>query len=176
MVEVQTSRGLNEYEIHDVLRNERRARTLKYLKRERGTVTLRELAEALATAETGETPPPRNVRESVYNSLHQTHLPKLDDLGIVAYERNRKTVELRAGARQVDLYMEVVPEHGITWAAYYWALGVLSVVVVGLAAVGVPVFAAVGTGAWAVGFLVLLALSMFYQLRDRRRLRFNNLW
>ena len=168
MLGLSTTQELAEHEIHDVLRNERRTRTLRYLQRERRTVTLRELAEALASAETGESPPPRNVRESVYNSLHQTHLPKLDGLGIVDYESDRKLIHLCAAARQVELYMEVVPDHGVTWATYYRTLGVLSLVVVGLAGFGVPAFAALPAVAWVGGFLALFALSALYQLHERQ--------
>jgi hypothetical protein len=170
MIEEHAGGPLSEHEIHDILRNERRARTLRYLRDERRTVTLRELAEALASAETGESPPPRNIRESVYNSLHQTHLPKLDELGIVEYESDRKLIHLCAAARQVELYMEVVPDHGVTWATYYRTLGVLSLAVVGLAGVGVPAFGALPAVAWVGGFLALFALSALYQSHDRRRL------
>lgn len=168
MLGQQTGGALSEHEIHDVLRNERRTRTLRYLRRERRTVTLRELAEALASAETGESPPPRNIRESVYNSLHQTHLPKLDGLNIVEYESNRKLIHLCAAAKQVELYMEVVPDHGVTWATYYRTLGMLSLVVMGLAGLGVPAFGAVSTVAWAGGFLALFVLSALFQLHDRQ--------
>lgn len=167
MSELQTGNALSEREIHDVLRNERRTQTLRYLQRERRTVTLRELAEALASTETGESPAPRNVRESVYNSLHQTHLPKLDGLNIVEYESNRKLIHLCEAARQVELYMEVVPDHGVTWATYYRTLGVLSLVVVGLAGFGVPAFVMVPVVAWVGGFLALFVLSALFQFHDR---------
>lgn len=100
--------GIPETEIHDLLRNERRRRTLKNLQRTVGTTTLRDLAERIAEEETGESPPPKNIRNSVYNSLHQTHLPKLHRRGIVEYESDRKTVRLTEEARSVDVYMEVV--------------------------------------------------------------------
>jgi hypothetical protein len=168
MLGLHTRQALSEHEIHDVLRNERRTRALRYLKRKRRTVTLRELAEALASAETGESPPPRNVRESVYNSLHQTHLPKLDRLGIVEYESDRKLIHLCEAAKQVELYMEVIPEHGVTWATYYRALGVLSLVVLLLAGFGVPAFGALPAVAWAGSFLVLFVLSALFQSHDRQ--------
>jgi hypothetical protein len=77
---------LDEGDIHDVLRNERRRHTLELLRDNGETSSVRDLSEEVAALETGESPPPRNIRQSVYVSLHQTHLPKLDDLGIAVYD------------------------------------------------------------------------------------------
>lgn len=48
-----------------------------------GTLTARELSERIIAEETGESPPPRNIRQSAYVELHETQLLKLDDLEIV---------------------------------------------------------------------------------------------
>lgn len=117
---------LEEEQIHDVLSNERRKRTLELLKNETGVVELRTLSEWIAEAESGESPPPKKVRQSVYNSLHQTHLPKLDRHGIIEYDDDRKTISLRSKARTVDLYMEVLTPYGITWSTYYRTMAVVS--------------------------------------------------
>ena len=159
----QMESTIHEHEIHDVLRNERRVHTLKYLNEFEGTVSLRELSEEIARWETGESPPPRNIRESVYNSLHQTHLPKLDRLGVVDYDRDRKQLRLLEPAEQVDLYMEVTTEQEVTWATYYRTVGVIALVVVALADVGLAAFAAVPAAGWAVGFLGVFAVSMLYR-------------
>lgn len=159
----QMESTIREHEIHDVLRNERRVHTLKYLNEFEGTVSLRELSEEIARRETGESPPPRNIRESVYNSLHQTHLPKLDRLGVVDYDRDRKQLRLLEPAEQVDLYMEVTTEQEVTWATYYRTVGVIALVVVVLADIGLAAFVAVPAAAWAVAFLGVFAASMLYQ-------------
>lgn len=99
------NRSLDVGDIHDVLRNDRRREVLSELKANSGEATIRELSERIASAETGEDPPPRNVRQSVYVSLHQTHLPKLDELGIVDYDTDGKTVKLRSEAEAVREYM-----------------------------------------------------------------------
>ena len=155
--------SIHEHEIHDVLRNERRVHTLNYLDDFEGAVSLRELSEEIAHRETGQSPPPRNIRESVYNSLHQTHLPKLDRLGVLAYDRDRKRIRLLEPAEQFDLYMEVTGEEEVTWATYYRTVGIVALLVLALAEAGLPAFAAVSTAIWAVGFLGVFALSMLYQ-------------
>lgn len=160
--------SIEETDIHDVLRNERRRRTIEHLRTEPGTVTLRELSEAIAEAETGQSPPPRNIRESVYNSLHQTHLPKLDSLGVVRYDSDRKHITIDGRARDVDLYMEVVTKYGITWGEYYRGLGVLALCTVVAVEVGVPLLVDVGALLVASTFLAVIGASILYQFWTHR--------
>ena len=77
---------LEAVEIHDVLSNERRQMVIDRLRESEGTLSARDLSEFIAERETGESPPPRNIRQSAYVSLHQTHLPKLDELGLVVLD------------------------------------------------------------------------------------------
>ncbi|ELZ43238.1 hypothetical protein C471_01122 [Halorubrum saccharovorum DSM 1137] len=155
---------LPETEIHDLLRNERRRQVIKHLQDTVGATTLREVAEAIAEHETGESPPPKGIRNSVYNSLHQTHLPKLDRRGIVEYDSGRKTIRLTEDARTVDVYMEVVTPYGITWSEYYSMLGLLSLFVIFATLVGVPVVSMVEPLLWVSLFLLAFAASLGYQL------------
>lgn len=163
---IRNELSLPETAIHDILRNDRRRHVLKYLQERGHEVGLRQLAERLAELETGESPPPSNIRNSVYVSLHQTHLPKLDDAGIVTYDRDRKLISLREPARQVDLYMEVVTRYGITWATYYRGLATLGLLVVLASELDfLPLFT---TTLWTSAFLFLIAVSATYQLWNRR--------
>ena len=160
--------AIDEGEIHDILRNWRRRMTIKELKSNAGPMTLRELAETLAAAETGESPAPRNMRNSVYNSLHQTHLPKLDEAGIIQYDSERKTISLESRAHDVGLYMEVVTQYGITWATYYRRLFSLALLTFLGSEIGVPVLADV-PGVLLVGvFFVVVAVSTVAQFWSDR--------
>lgn len=159
---------IDEREIHDILRNWRRQMVLKELKGNAGTMALRDLAENLAASESGESPPPRNVRNSVYNSLHQTHLPKLDDAGVVDYDTDRKTVSLESQARDVDLYMEVVTEYGITWATFYRRLTLLALLTLVGAEVGVPVLDSAPPLLLLGAFFVAVAASCLYEFWSER--------
>lgn len=167
--------GIPETEIHDLLRNERRRQVIKHLQDTVGKMTLGDLAENIAEHETGESPPPKNIRNSVYNSLHQTHLPKLDNRGIVEYESDRKTIRLTEEARSVDVYMEVVTPYGITWSEYYSMLGTLSLSVVLAALIEVPVLSAVDSVLWVSVFLVVFGVSIGYQLWTDRWVYLNAL-
>lgn len=90
--------AIDESGVYDLLRNERRRRGLKHLRRSLGSMSLRKLAKRIASEETGESPPPKNIKGSVDNSLHQTHLPILDRREIVNYDENRNVVSLGDGA------------------------------------------------------------------------------
>jgi hypothetical protein len=171
----RNTRQLSETDIHDLLRNDRRRQTIKCLQERGREVMLRDLAEEIAELETGESPPPRNIRDSVYISLHQNHLPKLDDAGVVEYDRDRKTIELSTSARTVDVYMEVVTKYGVSWATYYRALGTLSLFLIVLSLTGVPLVSAVKPLVVASAFLAIIAGSTLYQLWSRRWLYLNQL-
>ncbi len=131
-------------------------------------VDLRDLAEHIAVVETGESPPPRAARQSVYNSLYQTHLPKLDEMGVIDYDADRKKISLRYPARQVDLYMEIVTRYGITWTQYYRTLGVIALMTIVAANTGIVFFSEVPTLAFTSLFLAIFAVSTAYQLWSRR--------
>lgn len=165
---LHTDDYLPETDIHDILRNDRRRNVIKCLQDSGREVSLRDIAVRIAEIETGESPPPSNIRDSVYISLHQTHLPKLDSAGIVDYDSNRKTISLQKPAKQVDLYMEVVTRYGMTWATYYRALGTTSLFVVILSLIGTPLFSGVDPLLWASFFLFTIAVSGLYQLWSRR--------
>ncbi|MFW6384898.1 MAG: DUF7344 domain-containing protein [Halodesulfurarchaeum sp.] len=154
-----------ETKIHFVLSNPRRQDTLRYLARNAGRATVRELSEFIAAEETGEVPAPRRTRETVYVSLHQTHLPALDELGIIEYDRVNKEIVSLAASRDLRVYMEVVTRFGMTWDEYYRYLGIFGMLVILAGQMGVPPLAAVDPLVFAVVFLFAFAVSTIYQFR-----------
>lgn len=173
---ITSGRGsLKQTDVHDLLRNERRQKVIEYLRASVGTTTLRELAEEIAEAETDESPPPKNIRDSVYNSLHQTHLPKLDRYGIIDYDSDRKTICLDDEVRAVDIYMGLVSPLGLTWSEFYRLYGTVSLFVVLVAHIEVPLVAAIDPLLLTTVFLGGYALSMAYQLWMQRCLYLNAL-
>lgn len=166
--------NLGQEQIHDVLSNERRRQTLEILKEEQTEVELRPLTERIAEIESGESPPPRGLRQSVYSSLHQTHLPKLDDLGIVDYDKDRKRISIRPEARRVDLYMEVLTPYGITWSSYYQALGILAVLTIVADQLDVLILSGDYPLVIAGFFLLIMTVSTAYQLWSTRFIHIRN--
>lgn len=163
MAATKASTELEAVDIHDVLSNERRQMVLTLLRETGESMSARELSERIAELETGESPPPRNIRQSAYVSLHQTHLPKLDDLGILEYDQSSKTVALNDRADQVSVYMETVPKYGISWSEYYLGLAVLGMLLVAASAIGVPLVARITGVMWAILALAAIAGSAVYQ-------------
>jgi hypothetical protein len=159
---------IDESEIYDLLRNDRRRQVLQHLRRSLGSMSLRNLARRIASEETGESPPPKNIKRSVYNSLHQTHLPKLDREGVVEYDRNRKVVSLGDGARNINRYLDMTAPFGLTWGEFYRTLGTVGLLAVILSLVDVPVVSAAPPLLLASVFLAVIAVSTVLQLWRNR--------
>lgn len=163
MASADVTQELEAVEIHEVLSNERRQMILQLLREDGDTLSARELSERIAELETGESPPPRNIRQSAYVSLHQTHLPKLDELGIIDYDQSAKTVHLNERAEQVSVYMETVPKYGISWSEYYLGVSLIGLLLVVASQMGVPVIASISTVVLAGFVFLLIAASATYQ-------------
>lgn len=162
----ETDQPLDRAEIHDVLSNDRRWRVLELLA-DNNPRDLRSLADDIAAAESGESPAPREVRQSVYVTLHQNHLPKLDSLEIVEYDDTSKMVELGSRADEIDVYLEVVERGHLSWSEYYLGVVVLGLVATFASAVGTPLLAALDPLAYAGGALVTLLGSIAFQIREQ---------
>lgn len=150
-------------EVHALLSNPRRRRAIERLASDE-EVAVSDLAEAIATAESGEAPPPRPVRESVYASLQQTHLPKLDEAGVVTFDADRGRVRARAETRYVRRYLQLVGPVGLTWDDHYRVLGTLCLFGVVAASVDLPLLSLLPPLGWASLGLVAVAASTGYQL------------
>lgn len=104
--------SLTKDEIFSLLSVERRRQTLEMLRRTDHGTTLSELAEQIA-ADENDVPVDlvsSDQRKRVYIALYQSHLPKLDDAGVVEFEDNRGTVELAANAVELFPYLDLDPE------------------------------------------------------------------
>lgn len=161
---------LTECQIHQLLANDRRRAALDHLAATRGPAGVRALSTAVAEAETGRSPPPRRVRESVYTALHQ-HLPRLDACGVVHYNRERSEVWLLGGSRAVDSYADAVTRFGVPWAGVYRSLGVVALALVVAALAGLPVVSLVDPLLWASAALAVFAVATASRLwADRWRI------
>jgi hypothetical protein len=158
---------LEPAEIHDVLRNDRRRMVLERLWSNGGTEAVRDLAEEIAAAESGERPPPQNVRQSVYISLHQTHLPKLDELDIAEYDADDKQVHLDERASELAPHAGVARESDPdrSLAPVYLGVGVLGVLATAGRAFGVPLLIGLPDAIPAALLFGLVALLAAHQLR-----------
>jgi hypothetical protein len=163
----------DENEVYDILRNERRRNVLRLLTDRGDGTTIGDLADRIAEQESGESPPPGDTRQSVYVSLHQTHLPKLANLGVVDYDREERTVELQPVADEVVARLNAGTGSGTSEAVVRLVSAAFLASVVGLvlvfaAGAGVPGIAAVGGATWGAVGLVVAAAASGFAVRELR--------
>ncbi|WP_245626012.1 DUF7344 domain-containing protein [Haloparvum sedimenti] len=159
---------LPETRIHALLSNERRQATLDRLSRADDELSVSDLATFVAERESGTSPPPRDVRESVYCSLVQTHLPTLEESGVVVHDADAQTVRLAPHAEQLRVYQEVVTSFGVTWAELYRTVGIVGLCAVLGSLVGAPGLARVDPLLWTSLALVGFAAVSVYHLWSYR--------
>jgi DNA-binding transcriptional ArsR family regulator len=168
-----TESELSKDVIFSMLSNQRRRHVLHYLKRNEGPATIRDLAEQIAAWENGIEIQELNYkqRKRVYTSLHQTHLPKLDDCGIVEYNRDRGVVTLTEKVGELNVYLEVVPKNDIPWSDYYLGLAGVGLALVVAAWLDIAPFTLLPDIAYAALVTVVLGVSAgFHTLNSRRNL------
>jgi hypothetical protein len=160
-----TRESLPKSEIFDVLRNERRRLVLRYLQSHDGEVDLGALATQVAAWEYDT---PRDgisakERKRVYTTLQQSHLPKMDSVGIVAFDRERGIVRPTEYTQDMSMYLEIVPGNELAWREYYLLLGAAGCsLAIGLWASIFPLTLLSTTGWLALYALVVLGSALFH--------------
>ena len=148
-------------EVFEQLQNERRRQVIQLLKeQEDGVTTLDVLAEHIAAAENDIeiAQLSSSQRKRVYIGLYQCHLPKMDDFGVIEYDKNRGRVELQ-DTSQLDQYLEGPNNRSKRPRDLYIAVSVAAVVLVGVTGLG-PL-AIVPTVIWTlISVATLLALAV----------------
>lgn len=166
------SDGLSEEQIFDVLQNERRRYVLQYLRQNGGPVSLGDLASHVAAAEYDcefdEVSSAQ--RKRVYTTLQQSHLPRLDEAGIVEFDANEGTITTTPQTRELTVYLEIVPEGEFPWREYYLSFGAISLAVMVVLWVGVYPFTLIPPLVWGTVMAALLTASALYHTFVAREL------
>lgn len=136
----------------EILKNERRRFVLKYFEDREGPVALGDLAEHVAAKENDK--PERELtsgeRKRVYVGLYQCHLPKMNDAGIVDFNRNRGRIELGENADLLTEYLDTEESTERPWPQYY----------LGIAAVGGALFGLGQFGLYPVPWLTTVVAAV----------------
>ncbi|WP_170218359.1 DUF7344 domain-containing protein [Palaeococcus ferrophilus] len=103
-----------------ILGNERRMLLIEYLQSKEGKAELRDAVEFIAEKE-GNTD--RKHRKSIYVSLIQTHIPKMEREGIISYHSG--VVTLVKVPENVTVYMEMVKKNDISWSSFYIGMSLI---------------------------------------------------
>ena len=162
--------------VYSLLADKRRRYTLHYLKQRREPAPVRDVAEQVAAWENGK--PIEEItsqeRKRVYIALYQSHLPTLDEEGVVEYDAERGMVELSASMADREVYLEVVPAGNVPWSFFWVGLVAADAVVLGLAWLDVYPFDLLSDLTWAGVILVTFAAAAFAQTYQFHRMRFGD--
>lgn len=158
-------------EIFDVLCNRRRQRVIRYLNRTEGDGPLEfsDLVDHVTARETdtapGDISPAQ--RKRVYNTLRQTHLPKLDGAGIVEYDPDTNRIEPGDAADRVRLYLDRDPG-GVAWHTRYLTLSAAATGVIVVNWLGVYPFGSVSSATIGAAVFAVFAVSTLVHTVDAR--------
>lgn len=166
--EAQIQSVLSKSDIFDILRNDRRRHTLELLKKD-GNQSLREISEEIARIESGEDAPSGKVRKSVYVSLLQNHLPKMEDMGLIVHNRELDQLELTSIASNMNVYLETVEKGDIPWSYYY--LGVSLIGLLGGTIISYHVIEFINDSQWLFFITVIFLTSSLVHLKHTIRLK-----
>ena len=160
------SNALSTDDVFHILQTKRRRDVLRFLRDASEPVRMRDLAEQVAAWEQ-ETTIDRlssSERQRVYISLYQSHLPKLDERGIVEYDKDRGIVERTALATQFDPFLDEALETASEesrdpWPARYAGTVGLGVLVLASAELEVVSLSGSGAGALALSAVALVTVA-----------------
>ena len=168
---------LSEDQIYHLLQNERRRNVLRYLHDVDGQVPMRDIAEQVAAWENDSTVQTitSDERQRVYIPLYQSHLPKLDEEGIIEYNQSRGTVRKTHMADVLYDYLEPTSaatddevrgdDEQTRWEHYYLGASGVGVTLLAGTTLGFSPFTLFPSG--SVGLTIL---GMFWALTVGQRL------
>lgn len=143
--------------VFDILSNPRRRFVLHYLEQREEPVGLNELAAEIAAKE-NDVPVDEltsQQRKRAYVSLYQTHVPKLEEVGVVTYDSESGDVALTDRADEIGRHLER-SDSDVSWQRWY-----LLAAVAGIVAIVLTPLAGGGTeNQFQVGLLVLGAIAV----------------
>ena len=165
-----TDSQLTQAELFDVFSNARRRRTVQFLKRRGGACDLAPLVEQVAAWENDADPEDvtRTQRRRVYISLYQTHLPMLEDHGIVDWNPDDHEIELLPSEELFEPYLDRRLDGDRPWHRIYAGVTTIGVVAVALSWLSIAPLSTAVAPAVALGLcLVVLGVAVAQNVSRR---------
>ncbi|MFP8954462.1 hypothetical protein ACLI4Z_16060 [Natrialbaceae archaeon A-arb3/5] len=164
---------LSQGEVFEVLRNQRRRYVLHFLKQDDRPVELGDLAQQVAAWEyettlEGVTP---EQRKRVYTTLQQTHLPKMDEAGILTFDSDAGVIEATDRTRDISVYLEIVPGHEFAWRELYLSLGAVSCALVAALWLGIYPLTMLSNLTWMAIIAATVTLTAGAHIYHERHMR-----
>jgi DNA-binding transcriptional ArsR family regulator len=171
--DAETSGPMSPDLVFEILSNTRRRMVLYYLRQNDGAATVKELAEQIAALENDVDPEDlrRQQRKRVYVSLYQTHVPKLEDAGIIEYDDASGEVRLTNRAGEFDSYLTSTTDSDYPWRMHYLILAGLGGWLFALSFLGAPGLAAIPSMWFGLAILGSFAVSAAVQYWRHRQHR-----
>jgi DNA-binding transcriptional ArsR family regulator len=153
-----------------VLSNARRRDVLRLLRSYDEPVGIRKLAERIAAWENDTTPESITYkqRKRVYTSLHQTHLPALEDAGLIDAARTWEGITLTTRAQELETYLDGERPTS-RWSNYYFGFASVGLAVTGVAWFGLYPFSLLPGLAYATVLSLLLFVTALVHTATARR-------
>lgn len=162
-----------ETDFHEILSNPRRRYAINYLKFRDEPVELGTLAEHLAAWEqdvtVGEVTSTQ--RKRTYTALQQEHLPKMDAVDVVDFDRRDGVVRPASSLPEIDIYAEVVSGWNFPWSDYYLGLSGLGSLLLFATAADVPPLATLPDVAAGVFTVTAFGVSALAHAVVTRRMK-----
>lgn len=164
---------LSKGEIFEVLRNQRRRFVLHYLKQIEGSVELGDLAQQVAAWEYETTTDAVSSaqRKRVYTTLQQTHLPKMDEAGILTFDADEGVINSTDRTHDLVVYLEIVPDREFSWRELYLSLGAISCALVATLWLEIYPFTLVSDLTWAGVIAVTITATAIAHIYHERQMR-----
>ncbi len=156
-----SSEGLTQDIAFRMLSCQRRRYVMHYLLQREASASLHELSKQLAAWENDISVEEVTYKQRlrVYTAMRQSHLPKMDDNGVVEFDANAGTVSLTEDATKLEVYLDIVPHDGIPWSSFYLGLGALSAGLIAVAWLGLFPFTLLPDIAWGIVVTSLFVTS-----------------
>lgn len=164
------SEDLTQAELFDVFSNARRRQTVRYLKRQQGGCDLAPLVEQVAAWEndTNTDAVTRTQRRRVYISLYQTHLPMLEDHGIVDWDPDAHRIELLPSQETFEPYLDRDLNEQRSWHLFYASMTLVGVLLFAVATLSIGIVSASMAPTIALGLCLVIAVVALMQYVSRQ--------
>lgn len=151
----------------EILSSDRRRRLVFYLVDQNGEGDLTELARRIAAWENDIEPSEVSERERkrVYISLYQTHIPKLEEYGLIEYDREETRVFATDRLEEVTrLVSHHTPGSGTdhAWQRYYPGIATMGVVLLATIPFDFPYLTPTTIATVTVGSLLVVSFTHYY--------------
>jgi len=110
-----------------IIQNPRRKKLIELLIDQNGEIDIREAVDTMAKLET-EGEPSNRVKKSIYVSMVQSHIPFMEEAGLISYIPEESKIRLNRVPKRLKYYLEVSEEGDISWPSYYIILSVTGLV------------------------------------------------